>query len=302
MNLDNDYLRDAQYRNNAAAQSVAGEGAATLTAASEKPASTAEVLSGKSVSVLATSDFEKLLATLKLETEEQKRKLAVQQYADAVTRLIAEADNLVGVDKELLAKIAAESERKSAAESDISKYSSLIDLKTQELASLTKELREIQQEINKRRRELKSEQAQAIRMGTDDETSLEELEARAAELKTQISAAETAVSTANQQLSEAQRVAARAETAIAEARSHLSTAALSIVSQAAKILAVAEAIDDTAAVSPEIEKMRAAGRKLVEELTAKFELKRSEELQEALDALVMKRIPASDLPGHEISA
>ena len=304
MNLDNDYLQDAAYRNlNAGAQLAgAAEGAETITQTTTQPAKTADVLSGQSVNVAVTSDFEKLLETLKLETEEQKRKLAIQQLSDVITRLTREVDNLGSADKKAIEDIAAANEKKAAAQSDISKFSELISLKTAELEQLTKNLREIQEKINERRNEEKRENATAIKNGTDAE-SVAELEAKAQELESAIVGVKAEIAVATAGIAAANVIIAQADAAIKTAQNSLSASALAIFEEAAKIVAAANSIDTDAKVEdPAAKKMREAAEKLVADMTEKLELDRKEDLQKALDAMIMKQIPAGELPDHEIKA
>ena len=303
MNLDNDYLRDAQYRN--AGLATAGTEIGTtdvVNTTSSAPAQTSEVVSGKSVNVVATSDFEKLLETLKLETEEQKRKLAIQQLSDIITRLVREVDNLGTADKDAVKEIAEANEKKQVAESDISKYSSLASLKSQELENLTKQLREVQQEINEKRREEKRENATEIKNGTDD-VSLAELEAKELELQSKISVATGELADIKASYNDAIARSAAADKDITAAHDKLSASALAIFAEAAKIAATANAVDtDSQIEDPAITKMREAAAKLVGDLADKLEGVRKDDLQKALDAMIMKTVPAGDLPGHEIKA
>ena len=283
MDLNNDYLQDAQYKS-ANNWSAAASGTEVPVPSADKsvrvPDSTtmAAIVGGTSVTTVVTTDFEKLLATLQLETEETKRKNMINMLADVVNRLVSAADNLSTADKTALQEIANAQKDKEAAEADISKYSSLIELKTQELETLTKNMREIQEEINKLRAEQKEENAEEI---AKLESQLSTMETTKTAIVVEV-AGYDAIVIANQVKS------ANADKAIANAENNLSTAALTILAEAAKIVAAANTVEDKEIVESEAMK----------KFREKFEV-----LEDVLmSKVLMKKIPASELPGHEIKA
>ena len=235
MDLNNDYLQDAQYKSasnwNAAADAAAAKGTAEVVTTGTSQ-SLSSIVGGTSVTTVVATDFEKLLATLQLETEETKRKNAIQLLSDTVSKLSAQLNNLSAADKAAVDKITTATEQKKMLELELS-------LKTQELENYTENQREQQKETNEKIRELKA------------------------------------------QIAEQDKV-------IENAYASLSAAVKSAISEAAKLSAAVGAIEfDNGLETEEMKKIR-----------EKFEA-----LQDSLlNKIILPKIPASDLPGHEVKA
>ena len=112
------------------------------------PAAPAELLGGPGVTVVA--DYQKLVARLKMESEDQNRALQGQQFANALLRLVAQNDAITERQKTALTDVANATKALESAQAVISSTSTAMQVLIEEIADLTKAMSTTAEERRKR--------------------------------------------------------------------------------------------------------------------------------------------------------
>lgn len=288
-------------------------------------ASAAPVLSGASVSVRGTTDFEKLLAELELQRDGQKEKIARGQFAAALAVLAGRQGGLSQTQQAAIASVASTSaalEQATAAvrtaAGDLDVASALLQAESERLARMIEaqkktpeaRLAEIQAEEKKDAARAVSEEAVAAaeEVVSDDVA----VEAESDEIKAQrakVAALQGDVAAKTEALETAKAGQASAEAALKGATAGLDRATQLVVTDAVRL--AGKMVAAAAAEQPDGKPVEEKANAMVAALgdyADKIEEMRDDELAEkiaktAVDILFLAEaqtlLTPSDLPGYE---
>ncbi len=285
-------------------------------------ASGVSVLSGASVSVRGTTDFEKLLAELQLERDEQKERLFRGQFSAAVAILASRQE---GLSQAQQAAIAVVGEKASALEQAAAAVQAATEGLDVASAVLQTEIAKLEQMIEAQKKtpeerlaeieteervEKEKEVARETKAEAAEETETEEESAEIQAQREKVAALQGEVAAKTAALSDAKSAEAAATVALKNATAGLDGTAHAVVADAVRLAGkvVAATAAEQTDESKEVGEKADAIVEALADYADKLEEMRDEELAERIAktaddivflATAQTLLKPGDLPGYE---
>lgn len=248
-------------------------------------ASPAPVLSGASVSVKGATDFEKLLAELELQRDEQKEKIARGQFSAALAVLAGRQGGLSAAQQAAVASVGEASAALEQATAAVRTAGADLDVASALLQAESERL-ERMIEAQKKTPEVRLAEIEAEEEKAEVQSEAESAEEESDEIKAQrakVAALEGDVAAKTSALDAAKAVQASAEAALKGAAAGLDRAAQRVVTDAVRL--AGKMVAASAAEQPDGKPVEEKANAIVEALGAyadRIEEMRDDELAEKI--------------------
>ncbi len=248
-------------------------------------ASAAPVLSGASVSVKGATDFEKLLAELELQRDEQKEKIARGQFSAALAVLAGRQGGLSAAQQTAVASVGEASAALEQATAAVRTAGADLDVASALLQAESERL-ERMIEAQKKTPEMRLAEIEAEEEKAEVQSEAESAEEESDEIKAQrakVAALESDVAAKTSALDAAKAVQASAEAALKGAAAGLDRAAQRVVTDAVRL--AGKMVAASAAEQPDGKPVEEKANAIVEALGAyadRIEEMRDDELAEKI--------------------
>ncbi len=295
---------------------------AAVTSGQNAGASGVAILSGASVSVKGTTDFEKLLAELQLERDERNERLFRGQFSAALAILAGRQEGLTKTQQTAIATLGEKSSvleqaaaAVQAATDGLDAASALLQTEIKKLEQMieaqkkTPEERLAEIEAEERTEELK-EVAREEKAEVEEETETEEASAEIQAQRAKIATLQGDVEAKTAALSDAKAAEAAAEVALKNAAAGLDDTSHAIVADAVRLAgkvvaaSAAEQTDEGKEVGEKADAIVEALADYAEKLDEMRDEELAERIAKTADDIVFLAtaqtlIKPSDLPGYE---